>query len=500
MDDFDQRRMPLLEALSRYIGYDPAYFRIPGHRGAGGVNAAFRELAGDAVFALDRTETPLLDDLHAPREAIKEAQELAASLFGADRTWFSVNGTSAANQAMMIACASPGEKIILARNAHRSCLSGLILGDIRPVYVKPRFLDSWGFPGGLHPDDVKAALADHPDAKAVLMVSPTYHGLASDIATIADVCHRAGVPLLVDEAHGAHFYFSGELPAGALASGADACAQSTHKVLGALTQASMIHTRGIRVDADRLSAAMKLLQSTSPSYLLLASLDSARQEMAMRGRAWTDKSLNLAAVLCGGAEKIAGLRCLGREVIGGRHRSSLNALPPSTNGIADLDSTRVTVDVSGLGLTGFEAKRVLFAEFAVDLELADLRNVTGIITAGNTIWDIEKYLGGLRELGAKAGVCIRPEDRNIGEPPVAPVSLSPRQAFFAAHNRFSWEDAKGRVSAETIALYPPGIPIVYPGEVITPDVWEYIDTNHHRGCGIQGPSDSSFATVLCVEP
>ena len=477
----DQSRIPILEALSRYTQGNPAYFRIPGHRGPRGINARFRAFAGDGIFSLDRTETPLLDDLHSPREAIREAQELAADLFGADRTWFSVNGTSAGIQAMMLACASPGEKIILPRNAHRSCLSGLILGDIRPVYVRPGFITDWEIPGGLRAGDVRQALAEHPDTKAVLAVSPTYHGLTSDLAGIAEACHEARVPLLVDEAHGAHFYFSDALPAGALASGADACAQSTHKVLGALTQASMVHVRGSRVSAERLSAAMKILQTTSPSYLLMASLDCARQDMALHGGEWTDRALNLAAVLCRGMDDIPGIRYL---------KAALK------------DPARITIDVSGLGLTGFGAKKALFEEHGVDMELADLSSVTGIITGANTKEDIERLLSALRSLASRAPV--PPGGRTAvqarpAEPPQAPAVLMPRQAFFADAKAIPWEQSRGRIAAETIALYPPGIPVVYPGEIITPEVWEYVDNNRQAGCRIQGPSDTMLDTVRVID-
>lgn len=490
--------MPLFAAVAEYGRRRPAYFCIPGHRYERGVNAAFREALGDKVFQFDLTETPLTDDLHNASGAILEAERLAAELFGADETHFLVNGTTCGNQIMVLSAALPGQKIAVPRNAHKSMLMGLIMSGAEPVYLTPEITPEFGLHGGITPAACEAMFQKHPDCKAVIVVSPTYYGLCSDIRGIAEVCHRNRALLLVDEAHGAHCYFSELLPAGALAQGADMCSQSIHKVAGAFTQSSMLHIQGRLVDQARVRANLHLVQSTSPSYLLMTSLDAARQELAQNGGKMQERALALAEQGRTEINGIAGISCMDCSVIG-------------QAGVADMDCTRLTFSAARLGISGYELKQLLFDEFNCDTELADPLNVLAIITSGNTEADIERLVSSLRKISercgtaekaagsgkaGKAGSCT--EAVLSSELSIPEYVVSPRKAYFSEKKRVPWEQAKGAVAGEMIAPYPPGIPVIYPGERMSGELWELLTQYKRDKRHIHGPSDVSLDTFLIL--
>ncbi|HEY9736470.1 MAG TPA: aminotransferase class I/II-fold pyridoxal phosphate-dependent enzyme, partial [Trichocoleus sp.] len=291
-NSLDQTQAPLLEALTQSARRPHAAFYAPGHKRGQGIPKRLQALLGESVFAADLPELPELDNLFAPEGAIAQAQALAAAAFGAEQTYFLANGSTCGIEAAVLAACRPGEKIVVPRNAHQSVVSALILSGALPVWVQPEYDASWDLVGAVRPEAVAMALQQHPDSRAVLVVSPTYQGICSDLAGIADIAHSYGLPLLVDEAHGPHFTFHPDLPTPALAAGADLAVQSTHKVLSALTQASMLHVQGDRICRQRLQRALQLTQSTSPSYLLLASLDAARQQMALEGYSLLSETLN----------------------------------------------------------------------------------------------------------------------------------------------------------------------------------------------------------------
>ena len=278
----NQNRTPLLDAIVEYTKERPAYFKIPGHRYEKGISPRWKQWTGDGIFRFDLTEAEGLDDLHCPEGVIKEAQELAAEVFQAQKTYFLVNGTTCGNEAMVLTCAGEGEKIMVPRNAHKSVLMGLILSGVEPIYLMPRMDEKTGLCGCIAPEDVEEGFRKHPDCKGVFLVSPTYYGVCSDIRKISEICHRHHGILMVDEAHGGHLYFgkegsaAGMLPRGAILQGADMCAQSMHKVTGSLGQSSLLHVGSDRVDIGKLEGNLHLVQSTSPSYLLMTSLDAAR--------------------------------------------------------------------------------------------------------------------------------------------------------------------------------------------------------------------------------
>lgn len=485
----DQTQTPLLSAL-RASGYrHHAPFYAPGHKRGRGASKKLQDVLGRPALQVDLPELPELDNLFAPAGVIQAAQALAAEAFGAEQTYFLANGSTCGLEAAILATCGPGEKIIVPRNAHRSVIAGLVLAGAMPVFVEPEYSPTLGLALGISADSVATTLRHHPDSRAVLLVSPTYHGVCSDIAAIAKLTHAHGVPLLVDEAHGAHFAFHPHLPGTALSQGADLAVQSTHKVLGALTQASMLHCQGNRIDRARLEAALQLTQSTSPSYLLLASLDAARQHMATEGQGLLRQTLDLAGEIRSGLSLLAPLQGIAPE----------HVLPFES--VKDLDLTRLTVDVSGLGITGLEADEILHEALGVTAELPELRHLTFIVSIGNSRSDGEKFLTGcktLRDKVAAPGTNCRstlPVFYPVAGPPFTQPPVTPRDAFFAATETLATKQAISRLSAETISAYPPGIPTLVAGETITAAALEHLQTVKQQGGYVTGCSDPSLETV-----
>ncbi|MEW6547183.1 MAG: aminotransferase class I/II-fold pyridoxal phosphate-dependent enzyme [Bacillota bacterium] len=493
MDTLTLTATPLVDALTEYARQGVIRFHMPGHRGGQGCPDVLRDWLGEAM-RLDATGVLGLDDLHQPGGVLQITQELAARCFGADHTFFLVNGTSAGVHAMILATCGPGDKIIVARNLHKSALAGLVLSGAHPIYVQPELDSELGISMGVEAHAVAAALETHPEARAVLVVSPTYYGVTSDLEALAALAHSYDVPLLVDEAHGPHFRFHPALPTPALEAGADAAAQGIHKILSGLTQASMLHLRGNRVDVTRMQYVLRILQSTSASYLLMASLDAARAQMAREGYRLWEKALHLAALLREGVAAIPGLATFGRERVG-------------RPGVHDLDLTKVTVHVAGLGINGPEAEHILRYRYGIQAEMSDLYNLLFIVGYGNTREEVLYLLGALAALAREAGACHNPSSGSYSAPdsptscgtpdtvrvpplpPVPPLQLLPREAFFRPSRPVSLEHARGMISAETVTCYPPGIPVLCPGELVTPEVLDYLLAIRSAGLRISGPAD-----------
>ncbi len=479
----DQTQLPLLAALQASAQRPHAAFYAPGHKQGRGASPALRELLGSAALRADLPELPELDNLFAPEGAIAAAQALAAAVFGAEQTWFLANGSSCGLIAAILATCSPGETLIVPRNSHRSITSGLILSGAQPVFVNPDYDAERDLAYSVTPAAVEQALQAHPDAKAVLVVYPTYHGIGGDLGAIAAIAHRYGCPLLVDEAHGAHFVAHPDLPPTALSLGADLSVQSTHKLLGALSQSAMLHVQGQRLDRDRLQRSLQFVQSTSPNYLLLASLDAARQQLALSGSADWAATLALA----------------------GRARSQLAAIPPlrvleppsPQPGFTYHDPTRLTLLVSELGLSGFAADVQLHQQWGVTCELPMLQHLTFILTPGNTQADIARLVAGCRHLSARAATAAPP----LQIPPfgaVAAAPLSPREAHFAAQTTVPVAQAVGRISATALCPYPPGIPVLLPGEVITAEAIAYLQQVEQQGGVITGAGACGLSQIAVV--
>lgn len=478
-----QHKTPLLDQLSQLSKLADAPFYAPGHKRGRGIPQPLAKLLGHDVFKADLPELPELDNLFAPQGVIASAQALASEAFGAAKTWFLVNGSTCGIIAAILATCGPGDKIILPRNIHQSAIAGLILSGAIPIFINPAYNPELDLLYSVTPEAVEAALKTHPDAKAVMIVYPTYHGICGDIEAIATLTHRYHIPLLVDEAHGAHFAFHGELPPSALSAGADLTIQSTHKVLGAMTQASMLHIQGDRLEPTRINKALQLVQSTSPSYLLLASLDAARQQIALEGERLLTNTLQLARLA---REKLAQIPDL--SVIS----------PLKESGFKFLDLTRLTINLKHLGISGFEADEILHESLGVTAELPMAQNLTFIISIGNTIEDIDKLVAGFKFLADN-----RPQ---VGEYHSLPdlynsfcLSMSPREAFFAPSITVATQETIGCVSAELVCPYPPGIPVLMPGEVITQEAIAYLENLSALDADITGCSDFTLKTLKVVK-
>lgn len=493
----NQNQTPLLDALKACADHPHAPFYTPGHKRGAGISQPLADLLGKAVFRADLTELADLDNLFAPQGVIQEAQQLAAEAFGASQTWFLVNGSTCGIEAAILATCGTGDKIILPRNVHSSAIAGLILSGAIPIFLNPEYDPVLDIAHSITPNAVESALQQHPDAKAVLIVYPTYYGVCGDLSAIANITHQYNIPLLVDEAHGAHFAFHPQLPTPALAAGADLTVQSIHKVLGAMTQASMLHVQGKRIDGDRISKALQLVQSTSPSYLLLASLDAARQQMALHGKMLMSRTLQLANEARKKISQISGL-------------STLQILsPPSQGGLGGspnfmaLDETRLTVTVSGLGLTGFAAEEILDEKFAVTGEFASLQHLTFIISLGNTPADIQQLVQGFTTLAQEYRRTNLTFKSQIWQNTLSKLShalhFSPREAFFAASETLPLIQTSDRICAEIICPYPPGIPVLMPGEVITKPILDYLQQIQATGGYITGCNDRSFKTLKVLK-
>ena len=474
----DQTKTPLVDALKNFDKISPAYFCIPSHHRGKGVSSSFTEVFGKTVLKYDLTETPITDDLHEADGAIKEAESLASELFGSDRTFFLVNGTTCANEAMIISSVCEGEKILVARNCHKSVLMGLIISGASPVYIEPEISGVFSTFGSISPEKVELAFKNHPDIKAFILTSPTYYGIGSDLQKIADICHSHGVLLLVDEAHGSHFAFSDKLPKTALSCGADMVSQSTHKTLNSMTQSSMLHVKGSLVDISKVDAALKIVQSTSPSYILMASLDAARQNAALNGRTAVCRMLDITSYIRSTLSSIDGVSC--PENVDG-------------NEVFSFDKTRIVFSVKGI--SGFYLSEILFEKYNICCEMADNYNVVSIIGSSDSYEDADRLINAVKEIAATVN---SGKIKEFSLPHRPPMAMTPRKAFFAKSTRTNFKDSVGKVSAEMIAPYPPGIPVIYPGEVITEEIYEFISEAIKDGRHIHGFSDKSMETIKII--
>ena len=464
----------------------PTPFYTPGHKHGRGIASALHHAWGAAIFAADMPELPGLDNLLAPDGVIGAAQDLAAAYFGAQQTYFLANGSTSGIEAAILATVAPGDRLIVPRNAHRSVFSGLVLSGAEPVLIEPDYDPEWDLVHGLAPDRVAQALQTIPGIKAILTVSPTYHGVCGDIAALVAMAHAHDLPLLVDAAHGAHFVAHPDLPTPALALGVDLVVQSSHKTLGALTQAAMLHVQGERINRDRLQQTLNLVQSTSPSYLLLASLDAARHQLATQGRLQWQAVIELARQLRRDIAALPDLRVL-----------TLADLAPSPGAVA-LDTTRITVDISAWGISGYAADAWL-SDRGVIVELPTLRHLTLILSVGNTPVDGVTFCQALTELRSQLRLePTQPLTRIESPAPITRPACTPRAAFFATHDTVAIAAAMGRISAELICPYPPGIPLLLPGELITSTAIATLEHIQQQGGLITGASDPSLQTLKVV--
>lgn len=489
----DQHATPMLTALATAAAREHTAFYAPGHKQGQGVSDALRSLVGPAALQADLPELPELDNLFAPAGPIDQAQRLAAQAFGAEATYFLANGSTCGIEAALLAVSSPEEPVLMPRNAHRSVLAGLVLSGALPIYLSPLHDPRWDLAWGVTAQQIEQALQSYPDIRAVVVVSPSYHGVCADIAAIAHVVHQHAAILIVDEAHGAHLSFHPNLPQGAITAGADIVIQSTHKVLGALTQASMLHVQGQRVNRDRLRQALQLTQSTSPNYLLLASLDAARQQMATAGRVLMEQTLGIAQRIRSRLRPMPNLTVLSPEHLLG------------VSNDFQLDPTRLVVDVAAFGLTGFAADDFLHEQQRVTAELPTLRQLAFILSLGNQPADGDHLMSAFDQLRQQAETLrsVSPAPLPMtaaAQPVVSQPPMTPREAFFSTAVAVPIAQAVGAIAADSLCPYPPGIPLLLSGERITATAIASLQQIHQAGGVITGNPDETWRTVRVIKP
>jgi arginine decarboxylase len=481
-----QYKTPLFSGLLAHAKKDPVQFHIPGHKKGAGIDPEFREYIGDNALAIDLINIGPLDDLHQPKGIIKEAQDLAAEAFGADRTFFSVQGTSGAIMTMVMAVCGPGDKIIVPRNVHKSVMSAIVFSGATPIFIHPEIDENLGISHGITTESVSKALELHPDAKGVLVINPTYFGISADLKKIVEIAHSYNVPVLVDEAHGVHIHFHDELPLSAMQAGADLAATSVHKLGGSMTQSSILNMKGNLVSAKRVQSILSMLTTTSTSYLLLASLDVARKRLATEGKELIQKTIDLAQSIRRRINEIDRLYCVGEEIL-------------ETKAAHDYDPTKLIISVKELGMNGFDVENWLREHHNIEVEMSDLYNILCIVTPGDTEREADILVSALAELANERKGNTEKLETQVLLPDIPVLSLTPRDAFYADTELVPFDESEGRIIAEFIMVYPPGIPIFIPGEIITKENLRYIKTNMEAGLPVQGPEDYDFKYLRVIE-
>ncbi len=468
----DQNRAPIYEALERFRQMRVVPFDVPGHKRGRG-NPELAAFLGKQCVDVDVNSMKPLDNLCHPISVIREAEALAAEAFGAANAFLMVGGTTSSVQSMVLTACKRGDEIILPRNVHRSVINALVLCGAVPVYVNPEVDQRLGISLGMKREQVQKAIREHPNAVAVLVNNPTYYGVCSDLRAIVRMAHEAGMLCLADEAHGTHFYFGEGLPVSAMEAGADMAAVSMHKSGGSLTQSSLLLI-GPRVHAGYVRQIINLTQTTSGSYLLMSSLDISRRNLALRGREVFRQVASMAEYARGEINAVGGYYAFGRELING-------------DAVFDFDTTKLSVHTLDIGLAGIEVYDILRDEYDIQIEFGDIGNILAYLSMGDRPQEVERLVSALAEIrrryqtdgtGLLSQEYIDPD-----------VVISPQEAFYADKISLPLRQAEGRVCSEFVMCYPPGIPILAPGERITGEILDYIEYAKSKGCSMTGPED-----------
>ena len=481
-----QPTAPYLEAVVAYAFRGSTRFHVPGHKGGAGADRGLRSAIGEAALTADIPQDIEGIDLGPDPTPYHRAECLAAEAHGAERSWFLTNGASQGNHALCLALAPLGACVVVQRNSHASVIDGLVLSGGRPAFVAPEYEAELGMAHGVTPESLAEVLARTPEARAAFIVSPTYYGMAADVGGCAEVAHAAGVPLVVDQAWGPHFGFHPGVPASALTLGADAVLTSTHKIVGSLTQSAMLHVGPTgRIDPDIVSRTVRLVRSTSQSSLLMASLDAARRLLAVHGEALLDSTIAASARAREAISAVDGAAVVGEELVG-------------HPGVAGWDPLRIVIDVRATGATGYEVAAALREGYDIHVELATHATMVLILGLDEPVHALEHFAHDFAhtirriERPGQAAALVRGAGWSDNE-----VVVPPREAFLGPADTVPVDEASGRVSAEAIAGYPPGIPALLPGERITAEVIAYLRELRDAGARLHGASDPSFETI-CV--
>ena len=478
----DQNRAPIYEALQNFRHMRVVPFDVPGHKHGRG-NPELTAFLGEQCVSVDVNSMKPLDNLCHPVSVIHEAENLTAEAFGAAHAFLMVGGTTSSVQNMVLSVCKRGDKIILPRNVHRSVINSLVLCGAVPVYVNPEVDTRLGISLGMKREQVAKAIKDHPDAVAVLVNNPTYYGICSDLKAIVKMAHDAGMYCLADEAHGTHFYFGEDMPVSAMAAGADMAAVSMHKSGGSLTQSSLLLT-GSNINPGHVRQIINLTQTTSGSYLLMSSLDISRRNLALRGREVFAKVVSMAHYAREEINAIGGYYAFGRELVNG-------------NSIYDFDPTKLSVHTRDIGLAGIEVYDILRDEYDIQIEFGDIGNILAYLSIGDRPQDLERLVSALAEIYRRYqtdGSSLLSQEYIDPE-----VVISPQEAFYAKKKSVPLEASVGCVCSEFVMCYPPGIPILAPGERITKEILDYIQYAKLKGCSMTGPEDPEILNINVLQ-
>lgn len=475
MEHLTQDRAPIYEALQQFRQMRVVPFDVPGHKRGRG-NAELTAFLGQQCVSVDVNSMKPLDNLCHPVSVIRQAEQLAAEAFGAAEAFLMVGGTTSSVQSMVLTACKRGDEIILPRNVHRSVINALILCGAVPVYVNPEVDHRLGISLGMKREQVEQAIKAHPNAVAVLVNNPTYYGICSDLRAIVKLAHEHNMLCLADEAHGTHFYFGDDLPVSAMAAGADMASVSMHKSGGSLTQSSFL-LAGENVNAGYVRQIINLTQTTSASYLLMSSLDISRRNLALRGKETFAKVREIAEYARAEINSIGGYYAFGREMING-------------DSVYDFDPIKLSVHTLDIGLAGIEVYDMLRDDYDIQIEFGDIGNILAYLSIGDRMQEVERLVSALADIRR---CCRRDKTGMLSQEYIPPqVVASPQESFYAAKESLPIMETEGRVCSEFVMCYPPGIPILAPGERITADILRYIQYAKEKGCSMTGPEDAKI--------
>lgn len=474
----NQSKVPILEALERMKYEKLVPFDVPGHKRGKG-NNELTEFLGDKCLSVDVNSMKPLDNLCHPTSVIKEAEDLAAAAFGAANAFFMVGGTTSSVQAMILSSVKSGDKIILPRNVHQSVINALVLCGAVPIYINPQTNKRLGIALGMSVNEVKAVIEKNKDAKAILINNPTYYGICSDLKQITELAHKYGIRVLADEAHGTHFYFGKDMPISAMAAGADMAAVSMHKSGGSLTQSSILLC-GKNVNEHYVRQIINLTQTTSGSYLLLSSLDISRRNLALRGEEIFEKVKYFSQYARDEINSIGEYYAYSKELVNG-------------DSVFDFDTTKLSVNTLELGLAGIEVYDILRDEYGIQIEFGDLGNILAYISVGDKTKNVERLISSLGEIRR---LYKKDNSRMLESEYINPVvEMSPQKAFYSEKHSVLLDNCINKISSEFVMCYPPGIPILAPGELITCEIVEYIKYAKEKGCMMTGPQSMDISRI-----
>ncbi|MDR0915455.1 MAG: aminotransferase class I/II-fold pyridoxal phosphate-dependent enzyme [Endomicrobium sp.] len=480
-----QTKSPLFDVLLSHAKRDVVSFHCPGHKNGRSINSELKNYTGKSVYKFDVTVFDEVDSLHDPTSAIKKAEELMAQAYGVQHSFFLVNGTSVGNMAMLLAACESGDSVIVSRNSHKSIMSGIIISGVWPIWIQPNIDQDLDLIFNTTYNQIKNALNKYPEVKAVFITSPTYNGIVTELRKIINLCHKKGKIVLVDEAHGPHLLFNKQLPESAVSAGADLCVQSTHKVLSALSQGSVLHFNSKLIALDRVKKIVSMLQTTSPNYLILASLDLARKQAFLHGEDTFNKIIQYAEYGRSYINKnINFMKCI--------TRSEINKLG------FDLDVTKLTINVTKSGLSGYDIENLLAKKYNVQLDYADVFNLVAILGEGTNQNDINNFINALKNINDR----YHGKQKNwiLKIPSLSTeMVMKPRDVFLSSKTKkLSLKKAVGHIAAQSLTPYPPGIPILIPGERITKELCDYLIEVSAKNIRLSGQESANLKTIKVV--